>query len=352
MKKLYFTAISFLAGFILNAQTLSQSNHAPVAGDMYEMYQIDSTNVSPGASGPSAVWNFTATPTRTTIMVTNSCSASTNTMYPVGSVARATGTAAANYYTSTSTALNFWGGHIQVSIVNADYVFSTPAVHATYPMVYTMSVTSTFTGAITSGTSSGSISNGTSTVIADGQGTLNLPNRSLTSVMRVNTYTGFDFSIQLNPFITAVGNVKQQNWDYYTSLTVYPSTKLNPMFSIVANTITVTSPTNIVQTSTIVLLNKDYQYVGINENSKEVAELNVFPNPASGIVNLVLVNENASDVSVEITNSIGQLVKKETQPSSKGVVNHSVNIADLRSGIYFVKIDVGSKSSVRKLTVQ
>jgi hypothetical protein len=352
MKKLYFIALSFFAGLTINAQVLTQSNHAPVAGDTYVMYQIDSTGVTPGASGSSAVWNFTATPTRTTIMVTNSVSASTNTMYPAGSVARATGTAAANYYTSTTNQLNFWGGHIKVSVVNADYVFSTPAIHASYPMVYTTSVSSTFTGAITSGTSSGSLSNGTSTVNADGQGTLNLPGRSLTSVIRINTYTGFDFSIMLNPFVTAVGNVKQQTWDYYTSLTTLPSTKVNPMYTIQASTITVTSPTNIVQTATLVMLNKDYQYVGITENSKEVSELNLFPNPASNNFNLVFVNENADQVSVEITNALGQSVKKVSLENTKGLVHHTIDITNIQAGVYFVKTNVGNRSSVKKLTIQ
>jgi hypothetical protein len=352
MKKLYFIALSFFAGLVGNAQVLTQANHAPAAADTYTMYQIDSTGVSPGASGNSAVWNFTATPSRTTIAITNSCSASTNTMYPAGAIARTSGTAAANYYTSTSSALNFWGGHVTVSVVNADYVFSTPAIHASYPMIYNTSANSTFTGAITSGTNNGTISNGTSTVTADGQGTLNLPMRSITNVLRVNTYTGFDFTLPLNAFITAVGNIKLQTWDYYSNLADFPSSKLNPMYTIQASTITVTSPTNIVQTSTIVTLNKDYQFVGINEQSKEVAELNLFPNPATGNFNLIFVNETASDVNVEITNAIGQTVKKENKPSEKGVVNHSFDITDLKAGVYFVKVNVGNKSSVRKLTIQ
>jgi hypothetical protein len=355
MKKLYFIALSFFAGLTLtNAQVvLTQTNHAPTAGDMYEMYQIDSTGISPGASGTSAVWNFTATPTRTTIMVTNSCSASTNTMYPVGSVARATGTSSANYYTSTGTALNFWGGHVQVSVVNADYVFNTPATHAVYAMIYNTSAISSFTGAITSGTNNGTISNGTSTVIADGQGTLNLPNRSFANVLRVNTYTGFDFNLPLSfPFPPATGDIKQQTWDYYTSLTEFPSSKINPLYSIIASTITVTSPTNIVQTSTVVMLNRDYEYVGITENSSEVTELNLFPNPANSHFNLIFVNEKAEQVSVEITNALGQNVKKVSLENTKGVVNHNVDITNIEAGVYFVKVNVGSRSSIKKLTIQ
>ncbi len=351
MKKLYFIALSFFAvSNISNAQVfLTQSNHAPVAGDSYVMWQIDSTGVIPGAAGSSVVWNFTATPTRTTAPLTNSCSASTNTMYPAGAVARTSGTAAANYYTSTGTQLNFWGGNIKISIVNADYVFNTPANHAPYTMAFGSSATSTFVGSVTSGTNSGTISNGTSTVTADGQGTLNLPNRSFANALRINTYTGFNFSV---PSFGANGSVKQEAWDYYSNLSVNGSTRLVPLFTILTNTVALTSPFPSTQTTTLVLINKDYEFVGIKENSSQVAGLNLFPNPANDNFSIVFVNENAVNLNLEITNSIGQTVKKENLPSSKGVVNHTFNVADLKAGVYFVKISVGEKSSIRKLTIQ
>lgn len=351
MKKLYFIALSFFAGLtIINAQVvLTQANHAPSAGDTYVMYQIDSIGVTPGASGSSAVWNFTATPTRTTIASTNSCVASTNTMYPVGAIARATGTAAANYYTSTSGQLNFWGGNIKISIVNADYVFSTPAVHASYAMVYNSTATSTFVGTVTSGTNSGSISGGTSTVTADGQGTLNLPNRSFSNALRVKTYTGFNFSV---PAFGANGSVKQETWDYYSNLTNYPSTKIVPLFTILTNTIDLTSPLPNTQTNTLVLINKDYEYVSITENSSEVAELNLFPNPADNNFNLIFINEKAEQAAVEITNSLGQLVKKENLANTKGLVKHNIDITNINAGVYFVKVNVGNRSSIKKLTIQ
>jgi hypothetical protein len=349
MKKFYLTLLSFFSGALfINAQVLTQSNHAPVAGDVYYMWQQDSTSVSPGAAGPSVTWNFTSS-TRTTIVVSNSCSASTSTLYPVGAVARATGTSAANYYTSNSSQLNFWGGRFTALSQNIDYAFSPGAIHASYPMVYGTTATSTFVGSVSSGTTTGTISNGTSTVVVDGQGNLNLPTRSFAGAIRVNIYTGFNFSI---PSFFAAGNVKQQSWDYYSSLTNWPSTKANPLFSIVSSTITVTAPVSTVITSSAVYLNKDYQYVGITENTSEVAELNIFPNPAINNVSLVFVNPNAENVSVEITNSLGQLVRKETIANTKGLVNQNMDITGIGAGIYSVKVNVGSKSSVRKLTIQ
>lgn len=358
MKKLYFSVLTFLTGLTLNAQVLTQSTHAPVVGDLYEEYQVDSTNVNPGASGTSAVWTFTSAEyTRTNVLISNTyttpASVSSGSLYPSATVVQVN-SILKNFYSSNSNQLNFWGGSFTALSQTVDYYFSSPAIHAKYAMAYGTSTTSAFTGSLQSGTNQGSISGGTSTVTVDGSGSLNLPTRSFANnIIRVNTYTGFNYTL---PAFGATGTVKQQTWDYYASLANYPSTKYFPLFQIVTNTITVSlsfpTPTTIVNSNTVALLNKDYQFVGITENSKEVTELNLFPNPANGNFNLIFVNENASVVNVEISNAIGQVVKQENAPSEKGVVNHSFNIADLKSGIYFVKINVGDKSSIRKLTIQ
>ncbi|HWY09737.1 MAG TPA: T9SS type A sorting domain-containing protein [Bacteroidia bacterium] len=352
MKKLYFSFLLIFGGLsVCNAQLLTQANHAPVVGDMYQTIQIDSTGISPGASGPSAVWTFT-TPTTRTISVINSyttvASVPSGSLYPSASVAMTNNTTRA-FLSSTATQLNFWGGNFTALSQSVDYYFSSPAKYAVYPMAYTNSATAAFTGSLQSGTNNGTISNGTSTVIADAAGTLNLPMRSFSNVMRVNTYIGFDFSV---PAFLATGNVKEQSWDYYPTLSDYPSTKLFPLFRIITTTITVSTPTNIVQTSTLVLLNKDYQYVGIKESVKEIASLNIFPNPAKNNFTLSFVNENADPVSYELTNTLGQSIKKENLGNEKGLVNYNINITDIQAGIYFVKVNAGLKSSTKKLTIQ
>ena len=355
MKKLYFTLLLIFACLTsFHAQVLLlQSNHALVVGEMYNMYQIDSTGITPGSIGTGVVWNFTATPTRTTIPVNNTfttvSSIPSGSLYPSATVVE-TNSTAKNFYSSTSSQLNFWGGNFTALTQSVDYSFSSPAIFAAYPMSYgTSTVSSAFTGTIQSGTNNGTLSNGTSNLNADASGTLNLPGRSFPNVLRVYTYTGFNFSI---PAFFATGDVQQKTWDYYSQLTNYPSTKLVPLYKIVTSTITVSTPTNVVQTSTIVLLNKDYQYVGINESVKEISNLNLFPNPAKNNFNLSFVNENAEVVLVEITNALGQTIKKENLGSTKCLINQSIDITNIEAGVYFVKVNVGHKSSIKKITIQ
>lgn len=355
MKKLYFYVLTFFAALTtINAQVvLTESNHAPSVGDSYEMYQVDSSLVSPGASGTSAVWTFTtAEYTRTNVLISNTyttpSSVSSGSLYPSATVVGTAGNVK-RFYSSSPSQLSFWGGNFTASSFNVDYYFSTAANHAPYTFVYGQSATSSFTGNAKVGAVTANLTNGTSTVSADGQGTLNLPNRSFSNVLRVKTYTGFDFSV---PFPPISGSAKTEQYDYYTSLTELPSTKSVPLFSIVNLTVVITTTSTTTQTSVVTYLNRDYQYVGIKDNVSEISELNIFPNPADNNFNLIFMNENASEVTVELFNTLGQKVQKETYTGTKGLSTQNVDVTKLESGVYFVKVNVGSKSSVKKLTIQ
>ena len=53
-----------------------------------------------------------------------------------------------------------------------------------------------------------------------------------------------------------------------------------------------------------------------------------------------------------MANTLGQTIKKENLGSSKGLVNQSIDITNIEAGVYFVKVNVGYKSSVKKITIQ
>jgi hypothetical protein len=353
MKKIYASFILFFGTLgIANAQViLAQSNHAPVAGDSIQMWQIDSTNVMPGAAGTGAVWNFTATPTRTTILIDNAFTTSSSTLYPSATTVRNNNGSKA-YYSSSGTEYDFWGGNFSALSQNIDYYFATPAIQAKYPLAYnTNSATSTFTGNLKFGSSTGTLTSGTSTVIADGEGTLNLPARSFANALRVYNYVGFNYAVPFG-FTTATGYVKQETWDYYSNLTEWPFAKSFPLFSIVTATVAVTSPTSVVQTSTLVMLNRDYKLVGISETINESQGLSVYPNPADLNLNIELNNKGSDMISFEIMNSLGQVIRKENLGTQKGNVKYNVNVQDIPAGIYFVKVASGENVSIKKITIQ
>jgi hypothetical protein len=351
MKKLYFTLLSIFSGLaFVTAQTLTVANHQPIVGDSYARIQVDSigANALSAISGSTAVWNFTTAITRT---VTGGWYNSANTytpgstvntsalVYPSTAIARVNSTEK-SFLTTSSSDLKFWGGKITIATFPADFVLSLGVIYAVYPMVYGVTATTpVFTGTISSGLGAGTISNGTAVVTYDGNGTLNLPSKTFTNVVRLKTRTYFDYSAGIS------GTVTFDNYDYYDL-----SRSKHPIFSVASSTITSSIAAPSIQYYAYV--NKDYMAIGVNEFSKEIASLNIFPNPAKGNFNISMNNENAEVISYEMINVLGQIVRKENLGNSKGEVKFNIETSGIESGVYFVKVYAGNATSVKKITIQ
>lgn len=88
-------------------------------------------------------------------------------------------------------------------------------------------------------------------------------------------------------------------------------------------------------------------YAGVNEIEDFGKYVNLYPNPASNTVKLSLNNLAHSDFSYEIYNSNGQLI-------SASVINYlysEINISDLSSGLYFVKVFNNYNTITKRLVV-
>ena len=71
----------------------------------------------------------------------------------------------------------------------------------------------------------------------------------------------------------------------------------------------------------------------------------IYPNPvSSGIVNIASTNSDA--ISVQVFDILGKQVKNET------LTNNTLNVANLRSGVYIVKITQNNTSTTKKLVIK
>ena len=88
----------------------------------------------------------------------------------------------------------------------------------------------------------------------------------------------------------------------------------------------------------------DSATVGLNNNEFSAAQINIFPNPANSVVNVTVSGIKTLPVHVAIFDVIGREVYSKTVNSN--VVNERINIADLNSGVYFIKVSnaQGSKT--------
>jgi hypothetical protein len=339
MKKIYFALLSFVTAFAANAQSLSQANHAFAVGDSYKM--VDCSTVSPGASGSGVTWNFsslsvgTSTTSYTVVSVASTGSASS---YPSASVAVQTGTNNM-FYSSTSTEQKLWGGNIQMSGQSIEARYTNPAIVAQYPLVYNMTpVASSISGQAYVASINAPFT-GNSLLSCDGVGTLVLPSRTFSNVIRVVTTQTLNYSL-----FTFTGSVKTEVYDFYA-----PGISKSPLLSISNGTFTQSGNST---PQSLAFIKGDYESIGIKENELASIDLKLFPNPVKSTLNINLYNENGDQISCDLINALGQTIKKDSFSSDRGNVTFKLNLDNVESGIYFVKVKCGNKISAKKITVQ
>ena len=72
-------------------------------------------------------------------------------------------------------------------------------------------------------------------------------------------------------------------------------------------------------------------------NEAMTDEMTIYPNPASDVINVILGNIEAKNLSVELYSSIGQLVKSQNINGVSGNVTQ-FETTDIRDGLYFIKV--------------
>lgn len=312
MKKTLLFVFTFF-GLASSAQ-LTQANHAPTPGQNFGTYQCDS--LDPGAAGSGVIWNYNTVNVHTAMLKNYTVGASTSTVYPSANVAVGSATNNTFYYNSSSTKLDYYGGNISANGVNATLNYGTPAIFASYPMSFGTSTTSATSGTVyvTSPFPTSFNFTGNCSVLADGTGTLVLPAKTFTNVMRVAT----------SQTITSSINVNSINYDYYDiSISRYP------ILTIATSTISSLAGTS-AQTVTTILSN--YDVVSVNENEKPSIQLTVFPNPTANFINFSTTGLEA--VKVSAFDLTGKAIATESIENGKS----TMNTTSFSAGVYMYHV--------------
>ena len=109
---------------------------------------------------------------------------------------------------------------------------------------------------------------------------------------------------------------------------------------------------NFLKTSTPI---DNFVITGINENNGPVSfDLGQnFPNPFNGSTQFNLNLVKSSDVTVEVYNVLGKLVKSATYENLQAGVNTiAINASDLSAGLYSYRVVVGSEMATRTMIVK
>ncbi len=91
--------------------------------------------------------------------------------------------------------------------------------------------------------------------------------------------------------------------------------------------------------------------LGVNENKRTENYVNVFPNPASGKVYVEVSASHTKNVSVMVVDMLGNKLKEIRDASFIGLNRYPIDLTDLSSGIYFIKVLAGDLNTTQKINV-
>ena len=89
----------------------------------------------------------------------------------------------------------------------------------------------------------------------------------------------------------------------------------------------------------------------VNEATEDTQKQFLYPNPASEFVYLNFNSATEGLVNIQIVNSIGQLVKQHPVNTIKGHNQFKIQVADIRPGMYILKINKGDLNLTRKFMI-
>jgi len=90
----------------------------------------------------------------------------------------------------------------------------------------------------------------------------------------------------------------------------------------------------------------NYVYFSVDDNEIEFADAgNIFPNPATGQVNVNIVVEQPMNLNITILNQLGQFVYQSDASVQNGNNKLEINTSDLTNGLYnmIIRDDQGNQ---------
>jgi hypothetical protein len=95
-------------------------------------------------------------------------------------------------------------------------------------------------------------------------------------------------------------------------------------------------------------------FVGVEENEsgkiKKNSELRIFPNPCSGLLNIEYSMQETGEAEISIYDVTGRVVREiVNEHFSTGYHNRTFDARGLPPGVYFVRLDAGNHSEIKKV---
>jgi Secretion system C-terminal sorting domain len=333
MKKLLLLTLTLLAYKTLAQPNFTSTDMIKLPGETYSEYNMDTTGISEGVSGPNQNWSFNII-TIGNASVSNIIAASSapiNTYFPTADMVITTGNVPTGpgtysfYEQSTSQSLSIGDVNFVPPNIYDTAKYIDPLVYEKYPFTYLSAFSDSaiqlinappgfpFSGSITI------IEN----VVYDAYGTLTINGQVFSNVLRradVDTVV-IDFG-----FISSTSLLKAYSW--------YQLGNKNPLLVI---TYSNDSANNLVKSAKI----NGSIVTGLNYNLKNAA-LNIYPNPAQS--ELRISNAFQGNVFYEIKDLSGKVIASD----QLNTISKSIDIKALSEGMYILSLKNNDKILTKK----
>jgi hypothetical protein len=90
------------------------------------------------------------------------------------------------------------------------------------------------------------------------------------------------------------------------------------------------------------------QSLSVKPNNS-ISNLTIYPNPGSGTYTIEGKFQNISDATYSVYDSIGKLLKSETIKPINNKILETIDITDLKAGIYYIDVYIGNEKVQRKI---
>lgn len=303
--------------------TLTKSGYEPIIGDTKGVYPLDTTFYTSGlpvsATGTAATWDFSNLILNPTVTLNSSnyvAPSSTTVTPPSGATIAEDQGGSYNFYKSVTTPTT------QTEILSVKFgtialTFTNSGIVARYPISYGYSLSDAIGGNITFSISAQFSGNITTT--ADGMGTLLMPQgNTFNNVLRVKSVQ----TITATVFSFPVGNLNQTSYSYFHASSKFPILTINQSST--------TFSTNTTKATTA-SGNSSFLTIGLKENSLNVMNFNVYPNPAIHSIYIDLENNKTAE-SITLINTLGQKLKTTLN-------SNEISVSDMPRGIYYIEVN-------------
>lgn len=333
-KNLLIIFIAIVSAFINPAQaqpTITSASFTPQPGENFLVHLFPYQ--AAGIGGAGLIWDFSSAAATGTANMNHVDPASTPSAasFPDATVAISQD-AAYSYFEGTSSAWYYDGVVASGNLIP----YSDAEKLMEFPFTYNDSYSDNFGATFTAGVTITRA--GTVNVSADAYGTLMLPYGTINNVIRVKVIENYTDS-----YTTPGGPVtltySATNYYWYKADTHYPVLSISSL----------DQDGTLYQGATYL----DQAHISaVEENIANAINLNVFPNPSSSVSTISFDLLQHENIVLSIYNSVGELVELIEQ-NQLGAGNHryELNTSDYAAGLYTLKVAVGDKAGMKKISV-